>query len=178
MDFTEKTVSTREIYKGRIVHLVEDTVLLPNGKTAGRELVLHNGGVGVIAVDEDKNVLMVRQFRKPYDEVVLEIPAGKLEKGEEPLPAGMRELSEETGYEAKEYTFLGKFYPTPGYCSEIIHLYLARKLSFVGQHLDPDEFVEAEKIPLEKLVQMVMDNQIPDGKTAIAILKADKIING
>lgn len=177
MDFTEKTISTREIYKGRIVHLVEDTVVLPGGGTAGRELVLHNGGVGVIAIDENKNVLMVRQYRKPYDEVVLEIPAGKLEKGEEPLPAGMRELSEETGYEAKEYTFLGKFYPTPGYCSEIIHLYLAQNLSFVGQHLDPDEFVEVEKIPLEKLVQMVMDNEIPDGKTAIAILKADKIVN-
>lgn len=178
MDFTEKTISTRDIYKGRIVHLVEDTVLLPNGKTAGRELVLHNGGVGVIAVDDDENVLMVRQFRKPYDEVVLEIPAGKLEKGEEPLLAGMRELSEETGYEAAEYTFLGEFYPTPGYCSEIIHLYLARGLSFVGQHLDPDEFVEVEKLPLKTLVQMVMDNQIPDAKTAIAILKADKIING
>lgn len=177
MDFTEKTISTREIYKGRIVHLVEDTVILPGGGTAGRELVLHNGGVGVIAVDENKDVLMVRQFRKPYDEMVLEIPAGKLEKGEEPLPAGKRELSEETGYEAEEYTFLGKFYPTPGYCSEIIHLYLARNLSFVGQHLDPDEFVEVEKFPLEKLVQMVMDNEIPDGKTAIAILKADKIIN-
>lgn len=177
MDFTEKTISTREIYKGRIVHLVEDTVVLPGGGTAGRELVLHNGGVGVIAVDENKNVLMVRQFRKPYDEMVLEIPAGKLEKGEEPLPAGKRELSEETGYDAEEYTFLGKFYPTPGYCSEIIHLYLARGLSFVGQHLDPDEFVEVEKIPLEKLVQMVMDNEIPDGKTAIAILKADKIVN-
>ena len=177
MDFTEKTISTREIYKGRIVHLVEDTVILPGGGTAGRELVLHNGGVGVIAVDENKDVLMVRQFRKPYDEMVLEIPAGKLEKGEEPLPAGRRELSEETGYEAEEYTFLGKFYPTPGYCSEIIHLYLARNLSFVGQHLDPDEFVEVEKLPLEKLVQMVMDNEIPDGKTAIAILKADKIIN-
>lgn len=178
MDFTEKTISTREIYKGRIVHLVEDTVVLPGGGTAGRELVLHNGGVGVIAVDENKDVLMVRQFRKPYDEMVLEIPAGKLEKGEEPLPAGKRELSEETGYEAEEYTFLGKFYPTPGYCSEIIHLYLARGLSFVGQHLDPDEFVEVEKIPLEKLVRMVMDNEIPDGKTAIAILKADKIVNG
>lgn len=177
MDFTEKTISTREIYKGRIVHFVEDTVLLPNGKTAGRELILHNGGVCVIAVDDEQNVLMVRQFRKPYDEVVLEIPAGKLEKGEEPLLAGKRELSEETGYEAEKFTFLGKFYPTPGYCSEIIHIYLAENLTFVGQHLDDDEFVEAEKIPLATLVEMVMNNEIPDGKTALAILKADKILN-
>lgn len=178
MDFTEKTVSTKEIYKGRIVHLVEDTVLLPNGKTAGRELVLHNGGVGIIAVDDDMNVLMVRQYRKPYDEVVLEIPAGKLEKDEDALAAGMRELSEETGYEAEKYTFLGNLYPTPGYCAEIIRIYLAQNLHFVGSHTDPDEFLEAEKIPLSTLVQMVMDNQIPDSKTAVAILKADKILNG
>lgn len=178
MNFTEKTITTKEIYNGRIVHLIEDTVLLPNGNTAGREIVLHNGGVGVIAVDEDKNVLMVEQYRKPYDAVILEIPAGKLEKGEEPLPAGMRELSEETGYEAERYTFLGKYYPTPGYCSEIIHLYLAENMTYVGQHTDPDEFVEVKKIPLSALVQMVMNNEIPDAKTAVAILKADRLING
>ncbi|MBO5059298.1 MAG: NUDIX hydrolase [Clostridia bacterium] len=178
MNFTEETISTREIYKGRIVHLTEDTVLLPNGKTAGRELVLHNGGVGVIAVDEDKNVLMVEQYRKPYDEMVLEIPAGKLEPCEDPFDAGKRELAEETGYTAKDYTFLGKFYPTPGYCSEIIYLYLAENLSYVGQNLDPDEFVEVKKIPLDTLVKMVMDNEVFDAKTVVAILKADKIING
>lgn len=177
MDFTEKTISTREIYKGRIVHFVEDTVLLPNGKTAGRELILHNGGVAVIAVDGDKNVLMVEQYRKPYDEMVLEVPAGKLEGDEDPFLAGKRELSEETGYEAGKYTFLGKCYPTPGYCSEIIHLYLAEDLTYVGQHLDPDEFVEVKKIPLDALVEMVMNNEIPDAKTEICILKADKIIN-
>lgn len=178
MNFTEKTISTKEIYKGRIVHLVEDTVLLPNGKTSGRELVLHNGGVGVIAVDDDKNVLMVSQYRKPYDETVLEIPAGKLEKGENPLDAGLRELREETGYKAENCRFLGKCYPTPGYCSEIIHIYLADKLTFVGQKLDPGEFLEVQKIPLDTLVKMVMDNEITDAKTTIAILKADKIING
>ena len=178
MDFTEKTIATREIYKGRIVHLVEDTVLLPDGKEAGRELVLHNGGVCVIAVDEDKNVPMVTQYRKPYDEMVLEVPAGKLEKGEDPLTAGLRELEEETGYKAEKVTYLGKFYPTPGYCSEIISLYLAEGLSYVGQNLDDGEFVIVEKIPLAKLVDMVMNNEIPDGKTALAILKADKIING
>ena len=94
MNLTEKTIATREIFSGRIIHIKEDTVLLPNGKTAGRELVIHNGGVGVIAVDEDKNVFMVEQYRKPYDEVVLEIPAGKLEKDEDPFCAGKRELAE------------------------------------------------------------------------------------
>lgn len=178
MDLTEKTIDSREIFSGRIIHVKEDTVLLPNGKTAGRELVMHNGGVGVIAVDGEKNVLTVRQYRKPYDEVVLEIPAGKLETGEDPLEAGKRELAEETGFTASNYTFLGNCYPSPGYCSEIIRLYLAEGLSYVGQNLDPDEFVQVEKIPLDTLVKLTMENKIPDAKTEIAILKADKIING
>ncbi len=177
MDLTEKTISTREIFSGRIIHIKEDTVLLPNGKTAGRELVIHNGGVGVIAVDDEKNVLTVEQYRKPYDEVVLEIPAGKLELCEDPFEAGKRELSEETGFEAAKYTFLGKCYPSPGYCSEIISLFLAQDLTYIGQKLDPDEFVEVKKIPLDTLVEMVMNNEIADAKTEIAILKADKIIN-
>ncbi len=177
MDFTEKTISTREIYNGRIVHLKEDTVLLPDGKTAGRELVVHSGGVGVIAIDGDGNVLTVTQYRKPYDELVLEIPAGKLEPGEEPKAAGLRELREETGYAAEKCTFIGKSYPTPGYCSEIIHLYLAENLSWKGQQLDEGEFVEVKKIPLDTLVEMVMNNEIFDAKTCIAVLKADRIIN-
>lgn len=177
MDYTEKTVSSREIYDGRIIHVKEDTVLLPNGELAGRELVMHHGGVGVIAVDEDKNVLTVTQYRKPYDEMVLEVPAGKLEKGEDPQTAGIRELQEETGYQAKNVEYLGKYYPTPGYCSEIISLYLATDLTFVGQNLDDGEFVEVKKIPLNTLVEMVMNNEIFDAKTAIAILKADKMVN-
>ena len=177
MDFTEKTISSRDIYNGRIVHLKEDIVLLPNGEKAGRELVLHNGGVGVIAIDDDKNILTVTQYRKPYDRLVLEIPAGKLEPEEEPEKAGLRELREETGYVAGKCTFLGKCYPSPGYCSEIIHLYLAENLSWAGQHLDKDEFVEVKKIPLSKMTEMVMNNEIFDAKTCIAVLKADKIIN-
>jgi len=178
MDFTEKTIATREIYKGRIVHLVEDTVILPDGREAGRELVLHNGGAGVIAIDEDKNVLMVSQYRKPYDQMLLEVPAGKLEKDEDPQSAAIRELEEETGYTAEKVTYIGKYYPTPGYCSEITYLYFAENLSFVGQKLDHGEFVELKKMPLSQLVEMVMNNEIHDAKTAIAILKADKIING
>ena len=177
MDFEEKTIDTREIYSGRIIHVKEDTVRLPDGKTEGRELVLHNGGVGVIAADKDKNILMVRQYRKPYEEVVLEIPAGKLEKGEDPDDAGLRELREETGYKAGRYCFIGKCYPSPGYLNEIISLYLAQDLEFVGQELDPGEFVEVKKMPLETLFEMVMDNKIADAKTQIAILKAYKILS-
>ena len=176
MDYTEKTISSREIYKGRIIYVKEDTVELPDGIIAGRELVLHNGGVGVIALDEDKNVLMVSQYRKPYDTMVLEVPAGKLEKGEDPKEAGIRELQEETGYQAKNVEYIGKYYPTPGYCSEIISLYLATDLTFVGQNLDDGEFVDVKKIPLSTLVEMVMNNEIYDAKTAIAILKADKLL--
>jgi len=177
MDFTEKTIFSREIYNGRIIHVKEDTVRLPNGKLAGRELVIHHGGVGVIAVDEDNCVLTVTQFRKPYDEMVLEIPAGKLERDEDPQAAGLRELREETGFDAEKIQYIGKYYPTPGYCSEVISLYLAQGLSHVGQNLDEGEFVQVERLPLSTLVDMVMNNEIYDAKTAIAILKADKIIN-
>ena len=177
MDFEEKTIDTRKIYSGRIIQVKEDTVRLPNGKTAGRELILHNGGVGVVAVDENQNVLMVRQFRKPFEEGVLEIPAGKLEAGENPDDAGLRELCEETGYRAKKCRFIGKSYPSPGYLNEKISLYLAEELEFVGQNLDPEEFVEVRKIPLQTLYEMVMSNEIFDAKTQVAILKAYNILN-
>ena len=177
MDFTEETIDTREIYDGRIIHVKEDTVRLPNGKTAGRELVLHGGGVAIVAIDGDGNIIMVRQYRKPYDEVVLEIPAGKLEKGENPFDAGKRELREETGFIPEKYRFIGKCYPSPGYLNEIIHMYLAEGLEFVGQELDAGEFLEVIKIPLEKAVKMVMDNEIVDAKTQVAVLKAYKIVS-
>lgn len=177
MDFTETTIDTKEIYSGRIIRIKEDTVRLPNGETAGRELVLHNGGVAVVAVDKNKDVLMVRQYRKPFEEMVLEVPAGKLEGGENPEEAGLRELREETGYVAKKCRFIGKSYPSPGYLSEVISMYLAEDLEFVGQKLDPGEFVEVEKIPLSKLFEMVMNNKIVDAKTQVAILKAYEILS-
>lgn len=176
MNFTETTIDTKEIYSGRIIHIKEDTVRLPDGKTAGRELVLHNGGVAVIALDKDGNILMVRQYRKPYDEIVSEVPAGKLEKGENPDEAGRRELREETGYKANKFRFIGKCYPSPGYLNEVIHMYLAEELEFVGQSLDAGEFLEVIKVPFEKALKMVMENEIADAKTQIAILKADKIL--
>lgn len=177
MDFTETTVDSREIYEGRIIHVKEDTVILPDGKKAGRELVLHNGGVAVIAFDDADNIFMVKQYRKPYEEVLLEIPAGKLEKGENPYDAGVRELREETGFEAKDCRFIGKCYPSPGYLNEIIHMYLAKDLEFVGQNLDAGEFLEVVRVPFKRAVKMVLDNEITDAKTQVAILKADKILS-
>ncbi len=176
MDFTEKTISTERIFEGRIINLKVDTVTLPNGNTSTRELVEHPGGVGIIAVDDNKNVLMVTQFRKPFEEIVLEIPAGKLNYGEDALECGKRELEEETGYTAKNYVPLGIYYPTPGYCLEKIHIYLATDLVKTHQHLDEDEFLDVHTMPLDELVKMVMENKINDAKTAIAILKAKNIL--
>jgi len=176
MDFTEKTTSTERIFEGRIINLKVDTVTLPNGNTATRELVEHPGGVGVIAVDENRNVLMVTQYRKPFDELVLEIPAGKLNYGEDPFECGKRELEEETGYTANKYEYLGEYYPTPGYCLEKISIYLATELVKTHQHLDEDEFLDVHTMKLDELFEMVMDNKIKDAKTAIAILKAKAIL--
>lgn len=171
MNLTEIPLTQETIYKGRIITLRVDKARLPNGSEATREVVEHPGGVCVAALTDDDCLLFVRQFRYPYGEVLLELPAGKLDRGEDPLEAGKRELAEETGASATDYESLGKLYPSPGYCGEIIHLYMARNLSFGVMHPDEDEFLEVEKIPLEEAVRMVVDNQIPDAKTQAAVLK-------
>ena len=172
MNLDEKTVKSETVYEGRVISLIKDTVTLPNGDTATREVVTHRGGVGVIAEDENGNILFVKQFRYPYKEVVLEIPAGKRDSlDEDPLECGKRELKEETGATAKNFYSLGSLYPTPGYCGEIIWLFAAKGLEFGNQHLDSDEFLNVEKIPLEKAVEMVLEDKIKDSKTQIAILK-------
>lgn len=171
MKLEETTVNKNYIYKGKIINVRCDDALLPNGKPCIREIVEHPGGVCIAALTDSNELMFVRQFRYPYMEVILELPAGKLEKGEDPLESGKRELLEEIGCTAEEYIDLGKFYPTCGYVDEIIYLYLAKGLAFSEQHLDEDEFLNIEKIPLEKAVEMVLNNEIPDGKTQAAILK-------
>lgn len=171
MELYEKTLNENEIFSGRIIKVNRDEIELPNGKKSTREVVYHHGGVCVAALTEKDELIFVRQFRYPYREVVLELPAGKLEKGEDPYEAGLRELGEEAGVTSEKMLSLGKFYPTPGYCSEIIHLYFAENLTAVGQHLDDGEFLNVEKISLKKAVQMVMDGEIVDGKTQAAVLK-------
>lgn len=171
MNLDEKTVKKNYIYNGRIINVRRDDAELPNGLPCIREVVEHPGGVCVAALTDDNELIFVRQFRYPYMEVIPELPAGKLEKGEDPFETGKRELEEEAGCVADEYRDMGKFYPSPGYCGEIIHLYAAKKLTFTNQHLDEDEFLNVEKIPLDKAVDMVLANEIRDGKTQALVLK-------
>lgn len=170
MNLFEKTIDSKEIYKGKIFTVTTDTVELPDGTSASRDIILHNGGVGVIAITTDGKIPMVRQYRKGIESVSLEIPAGKLEKGEDPAECGKRELKEETGYSAKTLNLLLKFAPTPAYCSEIIYIYIANGLSHTGQHLDEDEFLNVEYYTLKELHQMVTAGEITDAKTIIAIM--------
>ena len=178
MELYEKTLNEEYAFKGKIINLRLDTVELPDGAKAGREIVEHNGGICVLPIDDDMNTYVVKQWRSPYKEVVTEIPAGKRDGNEEPLSGGKRELKEEIGAIANEYIFLGELYPSPGYCGEIIYMYLARGLTFENQDLDEDEFLNVEKMPFKQLVQMVLNGEIKDAKTIAAVLKADKIIGG
>ncbi|MGI6264032.1 MAG: NUDIX domain-containing protein [Acutalibacteraceae bacterium] len=171
MNLTETPVNQSVVYEGKIITVRVDDARLPDGSLAKREVVEHPGGVCVAALTDDEELLFVRQFRYPYAEVVLELPAGKLERGEDPLPAGKRELAEETGATAARYRSLGQLYPSPGYCGEIIYLYYAEGLTFGECHPDEDEFLEAERIPLKEAVDMVLRGEIRDAKTQTAVLK-------
>ena len=172
MNLREKQLKAEYIYKGKIINVRLDDAELPDGKTAKREIVEHPGGVCVAALTDQNEILMVRQFRYPYSEVILEIPAGKRNSpDEEPLLCGKRELKEETGAEAENFIFLGELYPTPGYCGEILYMYAATKLTFGDTNPDEDEFLEHLRIPLDKAVDMIMNNELKDAKTQAAILK-------
>ncbi len=172
MHLEEKQLSKEYIYNGRVINLRRDIALLPNGNTATREIIEHNGGVCVAALTDDNEVLMVSQFRYPYSEVIMEIPAGKRDSvNEDPLECGMRELKEETGAIAEKFIPLGELYPTPGYCGEIIWMYAATGLSFGEQSPDEDEFLSVQKIPLETAVEMILKGELKDAKTQAAILK-------
>jgi len=182
---TEKTISSQSIYKGKILNVRKDTVELSNGNTACREVVEHSGGVCVLPLTDSDEVIMVKQFRYPYETALLEIPAGKLEKGEEPLECGKRELLEETGFTAERFDYLGKLYPTPAYCTEVIHIYLARGVcedtpaeGENNPHVpDEDEILEVVKLSFDKVIDMIFRNEILDAKTQFAMLKAKILLN-
>ena len=175
-NLTEIKTGSQEIFDGVILHLYKDTVQLPNGKPAIREVIRHVGAVGVIPVTDDGKVIVERQFRYPLNRVITEIPAGKLDSfTEDRLSAAKRELEEETGYTAKEWISMGDYFPTPAYCDERITLYLARGLEQGKRHLDEDEFLNFEAVPLAALVADVMEGRITDGKTQVAVLKAARL---
>ena len=176
-DLTEKTLSREEKYQGNILSLHVDQVQLPNGKTSFREVVEHVDGVAILALDDRNNVLTVTQYRYVFGRPLLEIPAGKLEPGEDPFEAMKREQLEETGTTGKNYVSLGNLYPTPGYCGEIIRLWACRVDKETGElSLDPDEFLQTLRIPLDKAVEMVLHNEIPDSKTQVGILKTAALV--
>jgi len=177
-DLIEEAVSSEEIYKGKIVHLFCDTVRLPNGKEATREVIRHVGAAAVVPLTDEGNVILVRQYRYPFAQVMLEIPAGKLDIGEDPIDCAKRELIEETGYDAKELVYLGAFYPSVAMLNEVIHLFLAKNMTLCETNLDEDEFLHVEQRPLSEVVEKVMRGEIPDGKTQTAILKAYYLLNG
>ena len=176
MHLEEKSLSSETIYEEVIFTVQKDSAELENGTVARRDIILHSGGVCVIPVTENNEIFMVKQYRYPFHEITCEVPAGKLNYGENHAECGRRELLEETGCTCREYIYLGEMYPTPAYNSEITHMYLAKGLEYKNQNLDEDEFLDVIKIPLEKALRMVMDNEIKDGKTQIVILKASRLL--
>ena len=176
MELTEQTLSSRTVFQGRIITLKVDEALLPNGAKAGREVVEHPGGVCVLALQEDGTVPLVRQFRYPLGKVLLELPAGKLEYGEEPRSAAIRELGEEVGLVPGELLDLGYMHVSPGFCNERIYLYLARDLTTVPVHPDEDEFLDIVHLSFGELVEQVMSGEITDGKTVAAVLKTKALL--
>lgn len=172
IDLIERQLDSKLIFDGRILHVYDDTVSLPNGRTASRELIRHVGAVCVLPLTDDGNVIVERQYRYPVGRVLTEIPAGKLDsKQEDHEYAARRELREETGCIADELVDLGVFYPAPAYSDEAIRMFLARGLHMGAQDLDPDEFLNVEYVPLEDLVRQVLAGEIPDVKTQSAVLR-------
>ena len=173
----EKQLHREEIFQGVALHVVKDDILLPDGKKSVREISLHNGASAVIPILPDSRVLMERQYRYAHGRVMLEIPAGKLNtKDEPPLEAAKRELREETGATADKYTYLGSIAPSPALLDEVIHIYMAEGLSFGESQLDDGEFLDVVYYTLDQLFEMVMNGEITDAKTQIAILKAKELL--
>ena len=171
--FEEKKKSSELIFDGKVLHLYRDEIYLPDGREAFREYCRHIGAVCVVPVTDQGEVICVRQYRYPVADVMLEIPAGKLDyKTENPDEAVLRELREETGATCSKLTFMGKYYSSPAILDECIYMYMAEGLDFGDTDFDDDEFIEAVKIPIDELVGKIMRGEIPDGKTQAAVMRA------
>lgn len=167
----EKPYYSITLYKGRILTLKKKFVYLPNQEIAMREIVEHQGGVGVLAINDNNEILLIEQYRAALEKPLLEIPAGLLEEGENPKQCARRELREETGYDAKNFRFLGKYYPSPGFSNEVIHLFLATELFYNPLEMDKDEFLKVKLLPVNEAIDFIYDLDPVDAKTAIAILR-------
>lgn len=171
MEFKEKTLNTELVYKGKILEVYKDDVKLADGKKSFEEVVKHSGGVVVIALKDDKTILMVKQYRYPIKKTVLELPAGKLEKDEDPFCAAQRELEEETGYCANSWKSLGYINTSPGFSDEKLYLYLAQDLEFTHCHPDEGEIIESFEYKIKDIYEMIKKNEINDAKTLCGITK-------
>lgn len=176
-ELDEAFVSRKEIFKGKILKISVDTIKLPNGREACRELAKHPGAVAVIAKTDTDELILVKQFRYPINSVLYEIPAGKLDPDEAPLACAKRELSEETGYTAKNWQLLGSIVTTPGFSDEVIHIFLATGLELYQQHPDEDEFVEVESFVFAQIKNMIISGEIYDAKTLSAICYYQLLFN-
>ncbi len=172
MDFEEKTLNSKVVYEGKVITVIKDDVEVADGHKSFREVVLHSGGVVILALKDDNTILMVKQYRYPLKHVNLELPAGKLERGENPDDACKRELEEETGYRAKTWKSLGFINTTPGICTEKLYLYMAKDLEFVGEHPDEGEILKTFEYKLSDVFEMVNNGQINDAKTICALARA------
>jgi ADP-ribose pyrophosphatase len=169
--FEEKTVKSEKIFEGKMISLQVDEVELPNGRYSKREMIKHPGAVAILAITDEKRIVLVEQYRKPTNRALIEIPAGKLEPGEKPEITAVRELEEETGYACDKLEFITSFYTAPGFADEILHIYKATGLKKIEEpkSADEDEFVELMEVTLEEAVQLLQENKICDAKTAFAI---------
>jgi len=176
--FTETTETVDKVFEGQVFKVEVQTVRMPDGRPARREIVRHNGGACVVALDDKNQVYLVRQYRKPYDQELLEIPAGKLEPDEDPKTCAQRELAEETGLRAQNVKWLATIYPSPGYCSETLWIYLATDLTPGESRLDDGEHLTCQAYPLTDVLSMIDRGEICDAKTLVALLTLSRRLSG
>ena len=171
-----ETINSQVAFNGKIIDIKVDTISLPDGKTAKREVVVRGDATAIVPIDEKGNVILVEQYRHPVGDMVLEIPAGMLEEGEDPKACAIRELEEETSFIANELTYITTMYPTVGFCTEKLHIYLAKNLQQGNFNFDDDEFIEVKKVPLEEAINMIYTGKIIDSKTIVGLLSCKKFL--